>query len=716
MVRPMRSVAAALGQAGRRFLRPLDIIRAYRRGDLPADLWAGVTVGLVSIPQGIAFAAIAHLPPSAGLYSAAVAGAAGALWGSSRHLVTGPSTAGSILLFSILAPAVPHQLFWAAASLMALLVGVYRLAFALSGLGSLVNIASKAVLLGFSSGVAALITLGEVVNLLRLPFQRSTSLVSDLAAVARHLPEAHLPSLAIGAATLAAVFVLGKLSRRIPGPLLALVAASAVVAWLGASRLGVVTSGAVPRALPALSRIDFAALSEPGPFSRLVMGGLAVALLGLFEAVSIARVAAASTGERLDVSQELVGQGMANLAAGLFSGYPCSGSFNRTAVNLEAGGRTQLSSVFAGLFVLAAIFAFGPYAALLPRPAIAGLLIGAALKLVDREGIRRVFRTSRSEAGILLATFCATLLLPLEFAVLSGVLLSLALYVYRSSLPAVVPVVPDEQFRHLVERPGAPTCPQLAVTSVRGSLFFGAAQHVEDALVAALAENPGQSLLLLRMHSVNRCDISGVEALEHVVRTYRDRGGDVFLVRLRPEVRDVLERSGFLDFLGRANVLRQEEAIDWLFEERIDPAVCVYECEHRVFAECQALTKHRYADAPAAPPRPVAPARAEMCHLAVEEFEAAVEKAGADAVVLDVREPAEFRRGHLPGSRLMPLREVLQAAQSIPKDAPLFLVCRSGRRSTRAMAWLLDLGFSRVCNLKGGILSWQARGKPLAVE
>jgi SulP family sulfate permease len=709
------AVNSVLASAGRRLSRPAGIFRGYRRADLPADLAAGVTVGLISIPQGIAFAAIAHLPPSAGLYSAVVAGIAGALWGSSPHLVTGPSTAGSILLFSILVPLVPSDSpdFLAAAALMAVLVGIYRIGFALAGLGALVNIASRAVLLGFTTGIAALIGFGELVNVFRLPIHRSPDFLANTLSLLTHVHQAHVPSVLIGAATIAVVITLSRISRRFPGPLLALVAASAAVAWLGAARLGVETSGEVPRALPALSHLSLGHFAEIGVLPQLVVGGLAIALLGLFEAVSIGRAAATASGERLDVNQELVGQGMANIAAGVFSGYPVSGSFNRTAVNLESGGRTQLASVFAGLFILAAILAFGPYTALLPKPAIAGLLIVAALGLVDRAGIRRVFRTSRSEAAILTLTFLATLLLPLEFAVLSGVILSLGLYIYQSSMPTVVAVVPDESFRHLVERPGAATCPQLAVMSVRGSLFFGAAQYVEDALLANLSENPGQNLLLLRMHGVNRCDVSGVEALERVVRAYRERGGDVFLVRVRPPVEEVLERSGLLAVLGEDNVLAQEEAIDWLFEERIDPAVCTYECEQRVFAECQALEKHPYdAALPAYAPRD----RHAFCHLSVEQFEQAMRAHRGDAEVLDVREPGEFARGHLPGARLLPLRTIIVEARALPRDRPIFLVCRSGRRSTRAMHWLLDLGFERVCNLRGGVLSWQARGRPLVVD
>ena len=238
--------------------------------------------------------------------------------------------------------------------------------------------------------------------------------------------------------------------------------------------------------------------------------------------------------------------------------------------------------------------------------------------MVDRGGIRRVIATSRDETAIMAVTFGATLALPLEFAVLCGVILSLAVYIYQSSMPTVHPVVPDEHFRHMVERPGAPQCPQLAVMNIRGTLFFGATAHVEEALLANFFDNPGQHRLLLRMHGVTQCDLSGIEMLESVVRHYRGAGGDVFMVQVRPPVREAMRQSGFEALLGADHILAQEEAIEHLFENTLDPAVCIYECEHRVFAECQALVKHHYEAT--LPAYAVRPAR-RLEHLGVTECE-----------------------------------------------------------------------------------------------
>jgi SulP family sulfate permease len=314
----------------------------------------------------------------------------------------------------------------------------------------------------------------------------------------------------------------------------------------------------------------------------------------------------------------------------------------------------------------------------------------------------------------MVSTFVATLVVPLEFAVLAGVILSLAIYIYKSSLPTVEAVVPDENFHQFVVKPESPVCPQLGVVKIQGSLFFGAASHVEDALLANFKANPGQNVLLLRMHGVDRCDLSGVDVLEGLLRMYRGAGGDLFLVHVRPEVRDFMRRTGFEHILGSDRFLDPDQAIEFLFNEVIDSAVCCYECEHRVFAECQPLVKHPYdIRLPTSTGRVLFPLK----HLRVGEFEDAIAEAGDRALLIDVREPEEYALGHLSNSRLLPLRDLIGAIEDLPRDRPIFLVSRSGRRSTRAMRLFFDIGgYEEVFNLKGGILSWKALGRPLEVE
>jgi len=371
-----------------------------------------------------------------------------------------------------------------------------------------------------------------------------------------------------------------------------------------------------------------------------------------------------------------------------------------------------MTGLFTGLGVLAGMLILAPLARYLPRAAIAGVLLFIAWSMIDWSGIRRVIRTSRAEAAIMAATFAATLAFPLDFAVLAGVMFSLAFFVIRSSLPRVYQVVPDPTFRHLVRKPGAPVCPQLGIMNIRGPLFFGALYHVEEELRHNHEENPGQNILLLRMHGVDLCDISGIEMLESTVKSHRDMGGDVYLVRLRQPVQEVLDRYGFLgDTLGLDHVLPQEGAIEYLFEEVLDPVVCTYECEYRVFAECRSLEKHPYeASVPPFERQHVH----EVKYLDVAGFQDFVGR--ETPLIIDVREPGEYGRGHVAGARLIPLRSLPDEAPSLPRDRPIVIQCRSGRRTARAMIMLHALGFERVYGLRGGMLAWRAAGLPVRVE
>ncbi|MFH1811204.1 MAG: SulP family inorganic anion transporter [Pseudomonadota bacterium] len=689
-------------------LRPLAIFRAARRRDLLPDLLAGFTVAAVAIPQAIGYAVLAELPPSFGLYTAATAAIVGALWGSSRVLATGPTNATSLLVLYMLLPlaAVDTPRFLLAASALAVITGVFRIALALLRFGAIITLTSRSVLLGFTSGAAVLIVIGQLRNLLCIPVPFSPDVLDNLRAIAQRLPETHVPSLVMGLGTAALIAVASRLGKRIPGALLALVAAAIAVPLLGLDT-AIRVVGEVPRSLPPLTWTSLSSLPDLELIRQLVIPAMAVSALGLVEAVAAAQTLGRQRGERMDSNQEFFGQGLANVVAGLFSGYPCSGSLTRSSLNHTAGARSSLSSVFTGLILLTTLLVLAPLASHIPRPALAGVLLVVAWNMFDVSALRRVFRTSRAEGVILAATFVATLTLPLEFAILSGVLFSLAYFVLRSSLPRVYPVVPEPTFRHFVENPGLPVCPQVGILNIRGPLFFGAVHHVEEALKHNLEDHPGQSTLVLRMHGVEICDLTGVDMLEATARHYRDLGGDLFLVRPHPPVLNVLRSSGFLAFLGEDHILKQEDAVEHLFEHSIDPQVCAFECEHRVFAECQAIEKHSY-DEKVAPHgfHHLDPDLLLGPYLAQQYIDT------VHPVLVDVREPVEHQRARIPGSSLLPLRELLDRFIEIPQDRPVLLYCRSGRRSARAMHILQDLGYSNVHALQGGILAWRAAGRP----
>ena len=692
-------------------LRPLAIARGLRRDHLAADLIAGITVAAVAVPQAIAYASIAELPPHFGLYTAAVAAVVGALWGSSRFLATGPVNALSLLVLPVLlAVAQPGTAeFLLAASTVAILAGLLAILLAVLRFGALVTLASRSVLLGFTAGAAVHIGVGQLKHLMGIELQATPELYRTVLAVGEAAVGAHRSTLILGIGATLGMIGLRWLGPRVPAGLTIIVGSAAAVWLLGLEEQGVRVVGSIPRSLPPLSFAEAGGLPDLALIRGVLVGAVAVTALGLVEAVAAAQTLARRSGDRLDSNQEFFGQGLANVASGMLSGYPCSGSFTRSALAQQSGAKSHLTGIFTGLTVLAAMLLLAPWASYIPRAAIAGVLLVVAWGMIDRAAIRRVIRTSRSETAVMAITFGATLVLPLDFAVLAGIVFSLAFFVIRSSLPRVYPVVPDATFRHLIHAPARPVCPQLGVLNIRGPLFFGAVYHVEEELRHNHERHPGQHILMLRMHGVDICDLSGIEMLESTVQTYRALGGDVYMVRPRDPVLNAMVDSGFLDqSLGADHILEQEDAIEYLFERVLDPAVCTYECEHRVFAECQAVPKHSYGGK-----LPSLARGHHGHHLQVPPDRFQEQLAEPGVLALDVREPSEYRAGHIPGVGSMPLRELLSEGTELPRDRTLLLSCRSGRRTSRALHYLEDMGYEQLVGLRGGLLAWRAAGLPV---
>ena len=546
------------------FLGPVRLARGYRREYAWPDFVAASTVTMIVLPQAIAYALIADLPPQSGLFAAIMTSLVGGLWGSSRQLQIGPTNTSSLLtlaaLTTVASAGTPAYLV--AAGLLTFLVGLIQLSLGVARLGALVRFVSDSVITGFTAAAGILIIVNQIRNLLRLSTPSTAELPETLRATWLHLGQTHLPSLALGLGTIAAIIVIRRLRPRWPASLLAMVGASALVALLG-GELRVV--GELPRELPPFDSLPVFDLELIG---KLSTAALSTAAIGVVEVLSIARVMASRTGQRLDSNQEFVGLGLANIACGLFSGYTSSGSFTRSAVNLQAGARSQMSSLFTAGLVLLSLLILAPLATYIPLAALAGVLMVTAYGLVDLREADRIWRTATGDRFIMLVTFVATLLLPLHFAVLAGILMSLGEHLLRTSTPRVRFLLPDPTFTHFDAQGDRASCPQLAVVEILGDLYFGAVQHIEEKILENLERNPSQRYLLLRLHAVDNCDFSGVHALETVLRLYRARGGDVFMVRVRRPVLDVLRASGFLRQLGEANILPSDTAVSDLFYQR----------------------------------------------------------------------------------------------------------------------------------------------------
>jgi SulP family sulfate permease len=496
-----------------------------------------------------------------------------------------------------------------------------------------------------------------------------------------------------------------------PGALIIMVLSAAVVGLTDLDEDGVNIIGAIPRSLPPIANLP---LLNFGLVFELFSGVLAVAAIGLVESIAISRSIASQSGQRLDSNQEFIGQGMANFFGGIFSGYAASGSFTRSAINHDSNARSPMAAVFSGIFVLIAMFVLAPFAAYVPRAALAGVLVVTAYGMIDQTEMKRILRGTRGDALIMLGSFASTLFLPLQYAVLIGILLSFAVYVMRTSVPQVVPVVPAEGYRHFHHQIDQDPCMQMGILDILGDLYFGAVQHVDEAIRNHMEANPNQRFLLLRMHSVDQVDISGVHALEAITRAYRERGGDVYLMRTQEPILDRLKSTEFFDYLGEDHFLTYNNAIDYLFHHVLDPAVCIYECESRVFLECQNLPRPPRHPVEQPPPHIDIPKR-EVESVAPLDLWDELHQSHPP-MVIDVREQREYRLGHIPQAQLIPLLKLFGDISQVPKDHPVIFVCRAGRRSTRATYALANQGFENVRALRGGMLAWEAAGLLEAVD
>ncbi len=563
------------------------------RSTLRADLIAGFVGAIVVLPQGVAFATLAGLPPEYGLYCAMVPTLVAALLGSSWHAVSGPTNAVSLMVLSVLVPlAAPGSPRYIALALtLSLLSGLLMVAMGVFRLGSLVNFVSNGVVIGFMAAVGLLIIVSQGTTLAGIDAGHATSFVDMVHGLVAHMGEVHPWALAVGLVTI----TVGALARRFApfaAPMLvAMLAGTALAlaleAWLGASASGIRTLGALPGALPPLSRPEISG----GTLRSLFGPALAVTVLSVTQALAVVRAVALRSGQRIDANQELIGQGAANVAAAFFSGFPSSASVNRCGLNYEAGARTPVAAVASVVFLVLLLAVLAPAAAHLPLPVIAGLLVLAGWGLIDLEQMRLYLRTSKQEAAVLGLTLISALVVPLEISVLVGVTGSLFVYLNRTSRPIMRSLVPDPRHsaRKFAEtREGLPECPQFKIASVDGSIYFGAVDHVESHF-ATLRERAGaQRHLLLAARNMNFIDVAGAQALVREARLRRAAGGRLYLQGLRSPVEDVLRNGGFIAELGEENVIRERrEAVAAVFAQ-LDRSVCA-RCRARIFEECASL-------------------------------------------------------------------------------------------------------------------------------
>ena len=586
-IRSAADIFAVLRATAIRIAAPPDWFARVTWANLRADALAGLTGATIVLPQAVAFAAIAGLPPEYGFYTAMVTPVVAAFFGSSWHAVSGPTTAISALVFGALVelyePGSPA--FIRAAIELALLVGVFQLVFGLARLGTLVDFVSHSVMIGFTAGAALLIMLSQLRHALGIELPRP----EDIAIFVRGLPDA-VPmtdwrSLLIAFIALATGIVVKARLPRAPNYLIALVVGTLAGLGLEAAENGVAVVGEIPSVTPELD----APLVGFVDFSNLAPAAFAIALVGLLEAISVARAVALKSGQELDANREFNGQGMSNIVGSFFQCYPGSASFTRSGVNYEAGAATPLSAVFAALFLFIILLFVAPLFAVVPIPAMAGIIILVAYKLIDWQGLKHIVRTSRSETAVAFVTLGATILIDLEFSIYMGVLLSFMLFLNATARPTIIVGAPDPKAGNRAFREAATfglgECPQFVFVRIDGPLYFGSVEHVRREFRRIERERPDQKHMLFIVKGVGEIDLSGAELLIAEAKRRARRGGSFHVQAKTPRTITKLSRFHVDESLPLHHIhLSKGDAIAEIVPT-LDMSVCAT-CERRVFREC----------------------------------------------------------------------------------------------------------------------------------
>ena len=552
------------------------------------DLIAGITGMIIVIPQAVAFAMIAGLPPVYGFYTAMVTPVIAALFGSSYHLISGPTTAISIVVFATISkfadPVNEIQTYIMLTLVLTFMAGVIQYAMGLARMGRLVNFVSHSVIIGFTAGAGILIGFKQLKHVFGIPVPQGSSFYDIIKYIFSHLSDAnwYVVSVAFGTMIMA-IFIqkfIKPLSRYYM--LIAMVLGSFLAIALGGEANGILTVGEIPSNLPPF---EFPELHLDN-VKNLSGGAFTIALLGLIEAVAIARSIALSSHQRIDSNQEFKGQGLSNIVASLFSSYMGSGSFTRSGVNYQAGAKTPMSAIFAALFLMIVLLLFSDYAAFLPKPAMGGIILLVGYNLIDFHHIKQVIRSSGREMIVLGVTLFGTLFFELEVALFSGIALSLFFYLDKTAKPNIAELGSSKSHRfiNILRDSKIKECPQLKIVRIDGSIYFGALEVVSD-FFDDLYESKGAKHVLIVAKGVNFIDLAGATWLTQEVVRWQERGGGIYFSGLKIVSQQILTKGGFRDEIGLENFFDDKfEAIQTVYK-KLDKDACK-SCEVRIFHEC----------------------------------------------------------------------------------------------------------------------------------
>ncbi|MBN1570243.1 MAG: solute carrier family 26 protein [Acidobacteria bacterium] len=541
---------------------PLEWLIRYKKSDLPADISAGLTIAVMLVPQGMAYAMLAGLSPVIGLYASVLPLIAYALLGSSRHLAVGPVAMISLLVFaSCSAIAQPGSAeYLSIVLLLSFMVGVIQLVAGMVRLGFLINFFSHAVISGFTSAAAIIIALSQMKHLLGISLGNEQSVFVLLGDIIRHAGKTNIPTLAVGIVCIAGLCFFRIKHPHFPSAMLFVVAGT-LAAYFGLSEFGLKTVGHVPRGLPPFSMPEYNLASV----RALIPNALVIVFVGYMESISVAKYIAAKSGYKVDPDRELTGLGAANLVSAFFSGYPVTGGLSRTAVNHQAGARTQLAAVITAVTILLILVALTPLFYYLPNAVLGAIIVAAVSGLVDYREAIHLFRLKKADGWMFLVTFICTLTIGLEQGLLIGMVFSLILFIWKSAYPHTAELGYLESegvFRNIKRYPQVKIFPEILILRVDASLYFANMKFLEDRIAKDLAGRPQIKEIIMDLSGVNDIDAVSIDELENLMEAYGHQGIRFSFASMKGPVRDLVTHAGWEQKYGnRINYLSIQHAL-----------------------------------------------------------------------------------------------------------------------------------------------------------
>ena len=568
------------------FIPLVEDIREYKKEYISKDIIAALTVAVVAIPQSMAYALIAGVNPVYGLYTAIVSTILASAFGSSKHLVAGPTNAIALLVAGSMRNYMGLENAYQMLFLMTFVVGALQIFFGVIKLGKVINFVSHTVIVGFSAGAGVLIALGQLSTLLSISVEGSAHMATTekFYYVITHLSQTNIYALGLGVMTIAIMLICKKISKKLPGALIGIIIPIIFIIVFSLEQKGIKLTGNIPSSLPPFQMIQFSMDSISNVFS----GAVAIAIIGLVEAISISKTIASTSRQKIDANQEFIGQGIANAASAFFQCFPGSGSFSRSAINYHNGAVTRFAGILSGVVVALVLVFFAPFAKYIPLPCLAGLLILTGYGLMDKKEIKKVLKVGKfkSDSIAMCVTFFATILMPeLDYAIYTGIALSIALYLKDTNKVPVKILIPSQGKESQIIEQEVKSIKEkvdILIVQLEGNLYFGSASDLQEKLDSLVNKS---KVFILRMKYVATIDLTSLEALKVFIRTVRESGGILIISGVKSDLSEMLNKSNLVSDIDVDNIFMSENEVFASSTNALDRARATLNCGNENIVE-----------------------------------------------------------------------------------------------------------------------------------